>query len=754
MHQSTLNVAPTLAAVGDAVKACYASLWTPHAVAYRQRLELDTPVRMAVVVMRLVRAVAAGVAFTADPRTGRRDRVVVTANRGLGESVVGGLSDPDELQIQLHMHRPAEVVSRHVGRKERHTALKADGGTQLVEGSHDNTLAITDARALEVALLALRCQDAIGDDYAPQDVEWADDGERVWVVQSRPITALPEPVPAPLAGQPVIWSTANLKEVVAPVPSPYSWSTIRVSIAHMLGSTIGRTRYPIEPGMSWVRLRHGHPYFNITLMQWMFYDCFGVTPERFNQMLGGQQPTISVPEGSPYFGRRGLGRLRRMLSQAADSGRALKEIPADMAAWEAACRRQLATDVSALTDAQLNDQLYETGALYLRYSPEFMRANSQAGSWIDQLIRSLERLLPGRGGALGTRLLAGTGGVASAEQGYRLAAVARHAANEPEARAFFADPTADPHTWQRALAGTQTGRALASFLEEFGHRGVDELEISAPRWAEDPTYLLETVRSYLETGDQPPPEHAAAATRGAAERELKAALRFHPLRPLVFWMLDRARRSSALRENTKSILVLSMLPVRRIALEHGRRQVARGVLDEPRDVFWLTMWEHLALLDGSWDGSGARTLIADRRDRDAQLLTLRLPDVVIGDAAQPVPLPSMAATDESFTGIGVAAGIAQGTARVIHHPSEGASLQRGEVLVAPTTDPGWTPLFLRASALVMETGGFLSHGAIVAREYGIPAVANLPGILDQVSTGETLLVDGNAGRVSRTLQTP
>jgi len=227
-------------------------------------------------------------------------------------------------------------------------------------------------------------------------------------------------------------------------------------------------------------------------------------------------------------------------------------------------------------------------------------------------------------------------------------------------------------------------------------------------------------------------------------------LRFHPLRPLVSWMLDRARRASALRENSKSMLVLSMLPVRRIALEHGRRKVAQGVFHAPDDVFFLTMWEHLALLDGSWDGRGARTLVADRRARDAELLTLRLPDVIVGDAPQVPAVSSSTHGEDAFTGIGVAAGLAQGAARVVQHPREGAALQRGEVLVAPTTDPGWTPLFLRAAALVMETGGYLSHGAIVAREYGIPAVANLPGILDQVRTGERLTVDGSAGRVTRT----
>ncbi|HEU5317213.1 MAG TPA: PEP-utilizing enzyme, partial [Chloroflexota bacterium] len=580
-----------------------------------------------------------------------------------------------------------------------------------------------------------------------------------------------EPLPEALRGQPVIWSTANLKEVVSAVPSPFSWATIRLTVRDLIESTVRRSNHVCPPGLRWARLYRGHPYFNLSLMQWMFYDAFGIAPARMNRLLGGQQPEIRVPPGNPFLGRGGLGRLRGVVRQIADAGRAAAEIERACADASAATRRVLATDVGTKTEAEILDDFYAMGAVYLRFMPEFMRANSQAASWLDNLANTLERLLPGRGRALSTRLLAGTGGIASAEQGYRLAELARTAAADARARAFFltaqslprpnelAAPAEQPAPdaslplatdWRRKLDGTGSGRAMERFLEEFGHRGVDELEIAQPRWVEDPSYVVETVRQHILGGLETPPEHAAAR-RAEAEREVAARLRFHPLRPLVGWMVGQARRASALRENSKSVLVLTMMPPRRGALEIGRRLAARGVVRTSEDIFYLTSTDMMALVDGSWDGAGAQRLVDDRRARNRRHYEEGAPDVVLDDRPLAVDHgpASVDAAGETFAGLGVAAGTARGAARIVRHPRDGASLQKGEVLVAPTTDPGWTPLFLRAAGLVMETGGYLSHGAIVAREYGIPAVANLPGIMTALRDSDPLLVDGNTGRVTR-----
>jgi pyruvate,water dikinase len=185
-------------------------------------------------------------------------------------------------------------------------------------------------------------------------------------------------------------------------------------------------------------------------------------------------------------------------------------------------------------------------------------------------------------------------------------------------------------------------------------------------------------------------------------------------------------------------------------LEIGSRLVANGHLDRQEQVFDLTASDLRNWIEEIWDGCGARELSNDRRERRELWLREVAPDVVPGEGATAGPLSvSQVNTSDGWRGIAVSAGHASGAARVITSPQDGARLSQNEILVAPSTDPGWTPLFLRASAIVMETGGYLSHGAIVAREYGLPAVVNIPGVLAAVRDGEMLTVDGDEGTVRR-----
>jgi pyruvate,water dikinase len=785
MHHSSLNVPARLEAVAAAVKACYASLWTPHALDYRRRQQLGAPVEMAVVVMRLIPARAAGVAFSADPRTGRRDRIVITANFGLGESVVGGAADADELQLQLRLGDLPQVIHRRAGRKERLSVPDggANGGTRLVgradaaarsylpEGSGNETWVLTDDEAVRLSILVLRCQDAAGEDGEPQDVEWAYDGERFWITQCRPITSLPDPGLPLLRGQRTIWSTANVKEVLPPVLTPHAWSSLRLSFPMLMEAAFERSGYQVQRGLRWMRLYHGHPLFNLSLMQAAFYEAFGVRPANFNRLLGGQQPEIRVPHRFPFLGRGGLGRLWRMLRQIWEARRAVAEVEEACQAFQALYRSYASKDVSRLDDGELFGEARLLAHKFAEFNPYFMRANGQASMWLDLIVSTLERLLPARGRGLAMRLLAGTGGMTSAEQGYRLVEIAQRAAGDPRARDFFlrarppaatgtagddendggAAPEAAPRTteWERYLAGTAAEYPFRQFLADYGHRAIDELDFSRPRWVEDPTYLIETIREHMLGGTAVPAGHAQHV-RERAEAELRRALGLHPAYPVIRWMLGRARVAAALRENSKSVLVLSILPFRQLAGEMARRVVARGQLPAVNDFWFLTDADVMAAFQGLWDGRGARELIADRRARYLAQQTMRVPDVLVDD--RPVHVGRPAADDgagQVFQGIGVAAGQASGPARVIPHPQHGDRLRNGDILVAPTTDPGWTPLFLRAAGLVMETGGYLSHGAIVAREYGLPAVANVVGIVDAVSDGDTLLVDGDHGRVTR-----
>jgi pyruvate,water dikinase len=690
IHRSFLNVRGA-AAVEAAAQGCIDSLQTPQAIAYRRRMGFgDEEVRCAVVVCEMVDARCAGVAFSCDPATGRRDLILIDAAEGLGEAVVGGRVNPE----RMIWRRSSGMLSRHAG----------SAVAWLPEAVEE-----------ELVHQVERVHWALGEGQDPQDVEWAYDGERLWLLQARPVTRVPRTGWPETAALPRYWSTGNIKDGAPGVVCELSCSHLFDAVGDAAYSALKAARYQMPAGMEVVRRFQGRAFLDLTMMQWAFYDAFGVLPADAVRMIGGRQPEIPVPP-DPLKGR--LGRRRalaglRLLRQiwnypargrAAIGGQMVFERGLRDIAWSASSREEL-----RFTMARINDEQH----LFL---PAFGLANSCSGPWqlaLDALVKDADLI---------ARLQAGGGGVASAEQGYRIYEIARGASTMEE------------------------------FLRDFGHRAVYEADLANPRWAEDPSWILAQVQAIRENPPARDPRETAAEVRRNAERELKQ--RFGWRAPLLRWLAGKLRAAMAVREGAKSALVSLLLPVRRMVLEIGRRLVAAGQLDSAEQALDFTLADLSCWLRGYWDGAGAGELARDRAQRRERWLAETAPDLITEApdrrlAAAP-PQPVAAPEDGVWTGIAVSPGSASGAARIVLTPTDAAHLRQGDVLVAPSTDPGWTPLFLRASAIVMETGGFLSHGAIVAREYGIPAVANVPGILKALHDGEPITVDGSTGRVTRT----
>ena len=747
IHESVLNVVGLDAAL-DAIRQCYASLWTPRAVAYRRRLSLpDDAVGCAMVLCAMVgRAgepdaapVAAGVAFSADPRTGRRDLIVVNAAPGLGEALVDGQVEPEEIELRID-ERSLEVSARR-------------GAT---------TRLLTDDRALALTRIVLRVLWALGDGQDTYDVEWAYDGERFWLVQARPITRLPYVTPDQVRHLQVVWSNANLKDAVAGVPSTLGWSIIQRILRGIIYTHLQTTGYQIPEGMETVRRLEGRAYFDLTAMHWLMFDSLGFTPAEVNVSMGGMQPETPIV-GDPWAGKEGrrrkLARLR-LLRQLWHSARVYER---EIARVRGIVEVRTRDDISGLSNAEVIAWRNRTNDVATAFSRLFQLNN--AGSLWDKVLTDLiEKVRPGEGLRIASALLAGTNSVVTAEHGYRLIELARLAEREPAAGAYLEASPLDPWDWKSLPVASPFRRGVEMLLEEFGHRGVYEVEIANPRWNEDPTFLLEQVRTFLDLHTGIGSRAQAAARRQAAEREARSLPLW--MRPLVSWLAARARRAAALREAGKSALVSTLQVTRMMTNELGKRMFAAGLLDRTDDIFHLAWWDIAAWAEGDWDGAGARALVADRAAQRAAWLALEPPDVIVLDAegrlaevaqgaavAWP-PNPADSQRDPGgrrdarrLVGAGVSSGRARGPACLIRHPGESARLQPGDVLVAPSTDPGWTPLFLRASAVVMEVGGYLSHGAIVAREYGLPAVVNVRDALTLIQDGDLLEVNGDAGEV-------
>ena len=690
IHRSFLNVSG-MAAIEEAAQGCLDSLAAPEAITYRRRMGFrDGEVRCAVVICEMVEARSAGVAFSCDPATGRRDLVVIDAAEGLGDAVVSGRVNPLRLVWRIRFGRP----------------IREDGPADRPW--------LPAAVEEELAHQARRVQWALGEGRDPQDIEWAYDGEKLWLVQARPVTNLPRSGWPETAKMPRYWSTANLKDNQPKGWCELSWSMLDHMVGDALYAAMKAVGYAVPPGMEVVRRIHGRGFFDLTAMQFGFYDAFGILPAELLKTIGGHQPEIPV---SPTPFRGPQGRRRQMAGM--KLGRLVWNHPRNA---REPIRRHLEyqrslekVDWTRLSMMELGEATEKIARKQEAFIPTAGLANASSGPW--QM--ALNGIVKDSG--LIDRLQAGGGAVASAEHGYRLYDIAM---------------------------GKST---VEEFLRDFGHRAVYETDIENPRWAEDQSWILEQVRAIRANPPRRNPREAAAEARREAEREIRR--RFGWRAPMLLWIGRKLRDAMAAREAAKSALVSMILPVRRIILEAGRRLVEAERLDSPEQVFQFSHVDVLCLTRGYWDGSGARELAVDRAARRAAWLAEACPDVITEEpdgrivaGQQPAGAQTM---EGGWIGSAVSPGVAGGPARVVRDPKDAGRLQQGDVLCAPSTDPGWTPLFLRASAIVMETGGYLSHGAIVAREYGIPAVANVAGILNAVQDGEPVMVDGSQGRVTR-----
>ncbi len=399
-----------------------------------------------------------------------------------------------------------------------------------------------------------------------------------------------------------------------------------------------------------------------------------------------------------------------------------------------------------LTDDDLLEKAKEFYPFFLDLCHRIGLLNAASQPPFTILLTLLKRAFPGRESTIANALLAGTGTITSAEQGYRIITLAETARNDRCSREFFASEPFQPFLWETMLPDTSVfKKEFRTFLDDFGHRAVYETDAANPRWREDPSYLFDCVRKIMDTADLASIRRHQEDEREKALKEVESTVSW-PMRIVIRRCAKAAVKGLELRERGKSELIRSAGGTRSNGLEIGRRFVDRSLLEQPEDIFHLSWQEIVAILRKTWGGDGLRALVEDRKKERLAYLAMNPPDLIIDDVPQ-YARANVSTNGHVFTGIGVAAGTASGKACVLLHPEDGTKLSQGDILVAPSTDPGWSPLFLRAGGIVMETGGALSHGAIVAREYGIPAVVNIPGITRIIKDGQKVSVSGDEGKV-------
>ena len=727
--------------VVEAVRACWKSLLTERAVAYRRDRNIaEESVAMAVVVQRMVPAEAAGVLFTLNPVTGAIDELVIEAARGLGDQVVSARVTPDRYRLR---------------RRAPHELIEAEG--------RDTATLLTAERLAELAGLGLAAERLLG---RAADIEWALAGDGIHLLQARSVTAAGPRKPVVHFGSRwnaehcrdrlIIWSNYNLRETMPYPHTPFSWSfwnyLVFPSVAVFIG--LHDPQEKPEDGPSLADLVDGRLYFNANAQA-------GLMPLPFAFQLHLQR--IVDAEAAGIFAElyqsgelkplRPRGSLRRMLRLLWHMRGMISKTNPDFAWREMRdCQEEVASfgkiDLQILSDEQILALARYFGTQNIPRSLDVLFAAVLAAPALFLLPDLLKRW--GLAEAV-PRLLSGLRGNPTMETALALWDLAEGAG--PEVRAVFAEQPISrvPEALEQSDAGRAFLERMQEFLKVHGHRAVREFDFSCPRWRDDPTFVYEMVRNYLShPPDQPTPrQHYERQVREheEAKAEVEHALARHPLRRRLFRRLVRVLEERLpLREAPKFYTLMGLAHIRDLYLEVGRRMVARGLLESREDFFFLSIPELERIAERKLDAAWIREQIPLRRREFAQHMRANPPLVVRSDG-RPVVKP--AAGGEVLNGTPVSWGTARGPARILMDPGDGALLHKGEVLVAPFTDPGWTPLFLTAGALVMEIGGIMSHGAVVAREYGIPAVVGVKDATRLLRQGELLEVNGATGEVRR-----
>lgn len=744
-------------AVLDAVRRCWASLWTDRAVAYRDANGIDhRSVRLAVVVQALVDAAVAGVLFTADPLTGRRGRAVVDASPGLGEAVVSGAVNPDHFAVDA---RTGEVLERVPGDKRVRVKPSPSGGTERVEAAaDDHDVCLTDAQLAALARTGAQVEKHYG---APQDIEFAFDGDgTLWLTQARPITTLyplPDDAPRPDEGLRLYWS-ANVAQGVLDPLTPMGLSVFRV-IGSTAADLLGRPAADPYAGPPVLKIAGQRLFLDATtalrsrLGRRIVPKVLGAMESRSAPIVRGlfDDPRLSLKYRSPWPVVRAvapvLWRLRAPVRILA-AVRRPASVRAELAAVEEGNRAATVLPPSATARERL---AVAENALRTRFLPTLPGALVGVMVPFVGLQAAARRVL--RGVATPEEfqtVLRGLPHNPTTEMDLRLWHLAAELGRDPEIRRLFAEVPAAELAWRYGEGGlpAPVRDAMGGFLAAYGHRGVAEIDVGVPRWAEEPAHIFNVVAGYLRLDDPDlaPDTMFARAAADAEAMVVTLARRAGGVRGrAVRFLLGRLRQVAGLRERPKYNIVVLLAGVRAQLRLVGEELVRLGRLASAADVFFVDFPEAAAGLDGR----DLRALVRERRAAyEAECRRRRVPRALLSDGTEPGAADAgVGAGDGALTGSPASAGTVTAPVRVVLDPS-GAALEPGEILVAPSTDPGWTPLFLTAGGLVMEMGGAMSHGAVVAREYGIPAVVGVPDATTRLSSGVSVTVDGAAGTVT------
>ncbi len=724
-----LNVVGPAAVLQD-VSRCWASVFTERAATYRLRNGFDHRlVHMAVVVQQMVFSQAAGVLFTADPVTSNRKVACVEASFGLGEALVSGRVNADVYKV-----RNGEIVAKAVATKQVAVHALPGGGTQelAIEPERQEQPALTDAQVVRLAQLGRRIEAHFGH---PQDIEWClvDDGFQI--VQSRPITTL---FPIPVAGdrENHVYVSVGHQQMMTDPIKPLGLSLWQLTAFRPMYAAGGRLFVDVTQAL-------GSPTSRAGLVEALgrsdplIGDALETILERgdFVPTRPDEGPVVTPGGGAPAPVETGPAIVAELIERS----------QASIATLKGNIQRKSGP---ALLDFILADVEELKRILFDPQSLQVIRAAMEATRWLNEQLRAWL----GEKDAAGTLTQSVPNNVTS-EMGLALLDVADVVRPHPDVVAFLQKVEDESFLDELpALAGGREAQdAIRAFLDKYGMRCVGEIDITRPRWSERPTTLVPLVLGNIKNFEPGAGRRRFEQGRLRAwtkEQEVLAQLRALPdgeRKAAEAWReIDRARTFIGYREYPKYGMVSRYFVYRQALLEEAERLVQAHVLREKEDIFYLRFQElHDVVRTNQVDDQ----LIRRRKDAFRSYQTLTPPRVLTSDGEvvagtyRRVDVPAGA-----LVGLAISAGTIEGRARVILDMAE-ADLEAGDILVTAYTDPSWTPVFVAIAGLVTEVGGLMTHGAVIAREYGLPAVVGVENATRLVRDRQRIRVNGTDGYV-------
>ncbi|WP_435282972.1 rifamycin-inactivating phosphotransferase [Streptomyces koelreuteriae] len=718
------------AAVLRHVSRCWASLFTERAVTYRQRNGIDhRTAQMAVVVQRMVFPQASGILFTADPVTGNRKVATVDAGFGLGEALVSGLVNPDVFKV-----RGGEVVARTIAAKQRAVQALPDGGTRevAIDARRQEQPSLTDEQVVRLVQLGRRIEAHFG---RPQDIEWCLADDDFQIVQSRPITTL-FPVPEADDQENHVYVSVGHQQMMTDPMKPLGLSMWQLMAMVPMHEAAGRLFVDVTRRLSSPASRAG------------LLDVIGkgdpLTRDALETVLDHDGFVPSLPDtgpGGPPVG----GESAPVETDPAVVTELIERSQASIAALE--------RDIRTKTGPALFDFLLEAFEEHKRVlsDPLSMRAlmaGMDATWWLNDKLR--EWL--GEKNAADTLTLSAPDNVTS-EMGLALLDVADVIRPYPELVAFLKGVEDDDFLDElpKLAGGTEARDAIEAYLDRYGMRCVGEIDITRPRWRERPATLVPVILDNVRNFEPGAAERRFEEGREKArqkEQDVLSRLRALPdgerKADEAKRMIDRVRTFIGYREYPKYGIVSRSFVYKRALLEEAERLVRAEVLAEKEDIFYLTFQElHDVVRSHRVDGR----LVQQRKEAFRSYHALTPPRVLTSDGEA---LTGAYRRDDvppgALIGLPVSAGTVAGRARVVLDMAD-ADLEAGDILVTPFTDPSWSPLFVGIAGLVTEVGGLMTHGAVIAREYGLPAVVGVEGATRLIRDGQRIRVHGTDGYI-------